>query len=558
MADLTKKRGGKMSAFSPKKYLSLAIWFLAVSLSAHAQGRPKLIVVVVVDQMRADYLERFAAFENGGLHFFATQGANFLNANYDHLPTETCLGHSIVLSGRNPAHTGIVANDWYDRDHHKMTYCVEDTDSPLEGGAGPGISPKNFIGENFSDWLQTSYAGARVFSISLKDRAAVTLGGHHPRGAFWFAHDTGNFMTSRYYGAQLPPWADEFNRKRIIDTYAGKQWTQVLDPDSPAYHRHEVVGQFPHPMPAKTGRELNEAVYSSPFGDELLETFTEAAVTANHLGQNSSSAPDLLAISFSSNDAVGHEFGPDSPEIADEQIRLDRTIGKLVELLSSRVGSENILWALSADHGAEPTPEAERELDHNNTARRLPFADAQRSIETQLSSIFKITGPMHWFAGQTDSMLYFDDAALAAHNISVSAASKAMAEQVRDVPGIDSFYDTSHLDSVEGWIGTFLRNSAFPGRSGDVYYLTSQWTLFSIKPSGTSHGYPWPYDTHVPVVIAGWRVGAQRIANDIHVVDLAPTLAALTDVQLPSSEVVDGRSRKYLLTISNSARLKEH
>jgi predicted AlkP superfamily pyrophosphatase or phosphodiesterase len=526
----------------------------ALVVAAAAQPHPKLIVVIVVDQMRADYLERFAAYENGGLHFFATQGANFLNANYDHMPTETCLGHSVVLSGRNPSHTGIVANEWYDRASGKMNYCVADPNSPLVGDSGPGVSPRNFIGENFADWIQTSYPGARVFSLSLKDRAAITLGGHRPQGVFWFSHDSGNFISSRYCAQQLPAWVNEFNRKHMIDSYAGKQWTPILDVSSPAYHTHEVAGQFPHRMLDKADPALYEAVYSSPFGDELLEILAEAAIKANHLGENTSGAPDLLAIGFSSNDSVGHAFGPDSPEIADEQIRLDRTIGHLIETVSARIGSQNILWVLSADHGAEPTPEAERELDHNQSARRIPFSDAQSSIETQLNAIFKIKGPMHWFAGQTDSMLYFDKAELARHNISVSAASKALATQVHGVPGIDRFYDTPHLDSVPGWIGRCLRNSAFPERSGDVYYLTSQWTLFSSKPNGTSHGYPWPYDTHVPIVFAGWHIGPQRIPAEIQVVDLAPTLADLTGAQIPPSERIDGRSRKNLLIIGANTK----
>jgi len=529
---------------------------LFTGVATAAQAHPKLIVIIVVDQMRADYLDRFAAYENGGLHFFTTQGADFLNANYAHMPTETCLGHSIVLSGRNPAHTGIVANEWYDRDHRKLTYCVADADSSLLGDSGPGVSPNNFIGENFSDWLQTSYPGARVFSLSLKDRAAITLGGHHPQGVFWFSHQTGNFITSRYYAQHLPAWVDEFNRKHVIDSYAGKLWMPMLDANSPAYHIHEVAGQFPHPMPARAGRELYERVYSSPFGDELLEAFAEAAITALQLGQNANGAPDLLALALSSNDAVGHEFGPDSPEIADEQIRLDRTIERLVEILSSRLGSQNLLWALSADHGAEPTPEAERELNHNPSARRIAFSDAQRSIEIQLNSLFKITGAMHWFVAQTDSMLYFDNTELARHNISLSAAREALATRVHDVPGVDAFYDTAHLDSVHGWIGTCLKNSNFPQRSGDVYYLTSQWTLFSSKTTGASHGYPWPYDTHVPVVLAGWRISSQRIPEDVQVVDLAPTLAELTAVHAPASEVVDGRSRVNLLSAGSGALRK--
>ena len=521
----------------------LTACLLATVFKVEGQPHPKLIVVIVVDQMRADYLERFGAYEHGGLHFFATQGANFLNANYDHMPTETCLGHSILLSGRNPVHTGIVANDWYDRDKSKMTYCVEDANSPLMGDAAAGVSPKNFIGDNFGDWLQASYPGARVFSLSLKDRAAVLLAGHHPQGVFWFSHEKGTFLTSRYYAEQLPPWLDEFNSKHVIDSYAGKQWTTMLDANSPAYHTHEVAGQFPHAMPEKAGRDLYDAVYSSPFGDELLESLAETLVTADSLGENANHAPDLLAISFSSNDSVGHAFGPDSPEIADEQMRLDRTLGQLLEALSNRLGSQNILWALSADHGGEPTPEAEQELDHNRSARRLPFSDALQSIETQLDAVFKLTGKIHWFAGHTDGMLYFDRSELARHNISLKAAREALATKVHNVPGVDGFYDTANLSSVKGSIGICLRNSVFPGRSGDVYYLTSEWTLFSSKPTGTSHGYPWPYDFHVPFVLAGWHVGPQRIEQSVQVVDLAPTLAELTGVHTSSSEVIDGRSR---------------
>jgi arylsulfatase A-like enzyme len=226
---------------------------------------------------------------------------------------------------------------------------------------------------------------------------------------------------------------------------------------------------------------------------------------------------------------------------------LDRTLGHLMEALNKQVGAENILWALSADHGAEPTPEAEQELRGNKAARRVPFSEAMQAIQSQLNAIFKITGEMRWFAGQTDTMLYFDRAELARHNISLTAASQALATQVKNVPGIDAFYDVTHLDSVQGWIGPFLRNSVFPARSGDVYYLPSQWTLFSTKPTGTSHGDPWPYDTHVPLVLAGWHIKAQQITENVHVADLAPTLAELTGVHWPDSEVIDGKSRKGLL-----------
>ena len=531
-----------------KQYaLPFVVTLLGCALPLGAQPHPRLIVVLVVDQMRADYLDRFAAYETGGFRFLSEHGANFVNATYEHMPTETCLGHSVLLSGRNPAHTGIVANDWYDRKTGRMTYCVEDDDSVLTGANGTAVSPKNFLGDNFCDWLQSAYPGARVFSLSLKDRAAILMAGKHPQGVFWFSHDSGAFITSSYYDKELPEWVRQFNNGMFVDSFAGRDWKPVLGKASPAYHRNEVDGQFPHQMAKVRGRQLNDAVYGSPFGDELLEAFAEAAVRSNYLGENKHNAPDLLAIGFSSNDAVGHQYGPDSPEIADEQIRLDRTLGHFINMLTTRLGSSNILWVLSADHGVEPTPEAEETLRHNKAAQRRQFAQALQSTEEQLRAIFNVSKDIHWFAAQTDTMLYFDRAELARYGITVDAAVDALTSKVKDVPGISGFYSAKHPSSIDHDIDAIVRNSAFPERSGDVYYLTTQWTLFSSKNTGTSHADPWPYNTHVPLILAGWHILPQRISTRVRVADVAPTLAELTHVERPESEALDGRSRRELL-----------
>ena len=516
----------------------------ARSQSANSSGpRPKLVVLVVVDQMRADYLERFAAYETGGLHFFATRGADFLNANYQHTPTETCLGHSILLSGRNPAHTGIVANDWYDRDAGKMAYCVDDPTSPIIGGQGAAVSPRNLIGENFSDWIQAAYPGSHVYAMALKDRSAILMAGHKPQGAFWYSTQSGQFVSSRYYGEALPQWVSDFNARGPVAPYAGKDWMPLLDANSPAYHTHQVAWQFPHHMPDASGK-LGDAVYSSPFGDEVLESFAESAVTANHLGEKTgaSTGPDVLELGFSSNDAIGHAYGPDSPEIADEQIRLDRTVGKLMDFLNQRLGEKNVLWVLSGDHGAEPTPEAQQELDHNAAAQRIPPAQVTAAITAQLNAIFHITGDMHWFASASDPMLYFDRDELKRHNIPLDDARQALVEKVKDVPGVEGFYDPSQADKIPGWIGPFIRNSVFPARSGDVYYLVKEWTLVSFGRGGTSHSDPWPYDTHVPLILAGWRIQPAQIPAEVHIADLAPTLASLLGVKPPADEPLDGKS----------------
>lgn len=533
--------------FSYFKYVVQFLCFVVLTIPVlQAETRPKLIVVIIVDQMRADYLDRFAPYENSGLHFFSTEGADFIHADYQHLPTETCVGHSVLLSGRNPEHTGIVGNEWYDRTTGKMEYCVADSVSTMIGGSGQPVSPRNLVGENFSDWLQASFPGARVYSLSLKDRAAILMGGHHPQGAFWFSHSNGAFVTSRYYAKELPHWVETFNSRHLADAYAGRTWIPLLSSDSPAYNTNEVASEFPHPMPKEPGSKLYDAVYGSPFGDELLEKFAETAINSNDLGKNLH-GPDLLAVSFSSNDLVGHAYGPDSPEIADEQIRLDRTLGQLMKFVNTRIGKGNVLWALSADHGSEPEPEAEKALRHNLAAQRLPFADALQVITTKLNAIFHVSDDMRWFAAYTDTMLYFDTQALVAHHISLAAARHVLANDVHDVPGVQAFYDTTDLKSVKGWIGTDLRNSYFPARSPDVYYLTKEWTYFSSRPTGTSHADPWPYDSHAPFVIAGWNIEPRRITDEVQVTDLAPTLAELAGVHSPKNEVIDGRSRKLLL-----------
>jgi hypothetical protein len=433
-----------------------------------------------------------------------------------------------------------VANEWFDRASGKKMYCVEDPASPLILGKGEGVSPKNFIGDGLGDWVQASFTGARVYSISLKDRAAILMGGRHPQGAFWYSHDLGQFTTSQYYGSQLPTWVDEFNKKHPADGYAGKSWTPVLDSASPAYHTKEVTSQFPHAMPDRPGRALYDAVYGSPFGDEVLEAFAETVITANKLGTGNT--PDLLAISFSSNDAVGHAYGPDSPEIADEQIRLDRTLGRLMSFVNEKFGKKNVLWALSADHGAEPTPEAERTLNNNPAAQRLPFSEAMKSVERQLNTIFRISGEMNWFSANVDTMLYFDQAQLAKHEITLDAARQALITKVRDVPGVAGFYDASGPSAPE-WMKTFIQNSDYPARSGDVYYLTKEWTYFSSQPTGTSHGDPWPYDTHVPFAFVGWHIHPQRVNQDVHVADFSPTLGELVGIPASKSGKPDGSSR---------------
>lgn len=255
-----------------------------------------------------------------------------------------------------------------------------------------------------------------------------------------------------------------FLRRQGVDATPGTELAGLSHPRSEGSVSPSNTGE--------PGPELYESIYASPFGDELLERFAEATISATDLGEadTGQDTPDLLDVSFSSNDAVGHAYGPDSPEIADEQIRLDRTLGQLITFVDSKMGKQNVLWVLSADHGSEPEPEAEREFNDNTAAERLPFSEVLNSAREQLDAIFHVAGDMKWFAARPDGMLYFDSAELERHHIEIAAARRALAEQVRDVPGIEGLYDMSQLRRVRG----ILRNSCFPDRSGDVYYLTKK------------------------------------------------------------------------------------
>jgi predicted AlkP superfamily pyrophosphatase or phosphodiesterase len=273
-------------------------------------------------------------------------------------------------------------------------------------------------------------------------------------------------------------------------------------------------------------------VFDSPFGDELLEAFVEAMVSSNDLGRREQ--PDLLTVSFSSNDSVGHEYGPDSAEIADEQIRLDRTIGKLMQVVNDRVGQGQVLWALTADHGSEPTPEAERARG-NAQAKRIPMSRVMKSVEEQLNLIFHQRLDFHWFAAVTEPGLYLDQASLLRAHLPAARVRQALATQVH-VDGIAGFYDMAHVRSIKGHFGDLLRNSYFPARSGDIYYIADEWTLLSDHPTGTSHANPYSYDTHVPFCLEGSGIAPERISDPVHVTDLAPTLAALLGIKWQTDE----------------------
>src|SRR5256884_945304 len=332
--------------------------------------KPRLVVVITVDQLRPDYLERYRPQLVGGFAMLLKGGASFTDAYQDHAVTETAPGHSTILSGRWPAHTGIIRN----------LAGVQDQAAPLIGVNGPGASPTRFRGTAFFDWLKAADPGARALSVSGKDRGAILPIGRAKQQVYWYAG--GGFTTSRYYADSLPEWVRVFNGRRIPFKAAGATWNLLLpdrsytEPDSEPYENGGQDFTFPHRLsPDSAGAALG--LLAVPSMDSLTLAFALEGVRA--LGLGSRGAVDLLAVSLSTTDYVGHAYGPDSREIHDQVVRLDRSLGSFLQQLFVRYGSGNVLIVLTADHGVTPFPEHSRAEGHR---------DAQRvNVDTLLAAV---------------------------------------------------------------------------------------------------------------------------------------------------------------------------
>jgi predicted AlkP superfamily pyrophosphatase or phosphodiesterase len=485
--------------------------------------QPKLVVAIIVDQFRYDYLTRFRADYHGGLHQLLTQGANFTNAFYEQVPTVTAVGHSIFMSGAMPSVSGIIGNNWYDREEGKVVTSVCDWDEKQVGGghgeaegsrctdADPA-SPKRLLVSTLGDELRTANAKSKVIGVSIKARGAILPSGHRAAGAYWFDDETGNFITSTYYVKELPQWASSFNSQKLAAKYVDRKWEGF-----PKWNFHAPAdSKLPY---------LN--IPGSPWGNELIEGFAEAAISGEQLGQRG--VTDLLTISFSSNDYVGHRAGPDSPEARDMSIRTDQLLAKLFRQIDEKVGMKNTVVVLSADHGVAPTPE-------QDAADKMPggrlLADLEEVVNSALNKKF---GKAAWLMpGAGETALYFNYEAL--KTVKQSEIFSAARDAIYAVPQLHvvRVYSREQMDNgVEGdFIARAETNGYFPRRSGDLFLIFEP--NYIPGSSGTSHFSPYAYDRHVPVLFMGPGIKPGRYDETVAPNDIAPTLATMLNLQTPS------------------------
>lgn len=517
-----------------------------------AEEKPRLVVMLVFDQMRGDYLTRWEGlFAEGGFKRLTGDGAWYVNCHYPYAYTMTGPGHATISTGCPPMTHGIVGNEWYDRKEAKAVNCVgSDRHSQIPPPPPPkdkkkhdlkGVSPARLLAPTFADALKDQLGeDARVVAVSLKDRSSVLPGGKRPDACYW-ADKNGQFVTSNYYRDAVHGWVKEFNKEKFVDQWHGKQWLR-LRPDldyekysGPDDGKGENKGShqgytFPHPFtdgPKKDRANYYAAVAASPFGNDVLLALAKKAVVAEKLG--SRDKPDFLSISFSSNDLVGHAWGADSQEVLDVTLRSDLIVKELLTFLDEKVGKDKYVVAMTADHGICPLPEVSR--SKGLEARRVDLNKMLRAGEEHLDQTFSVGsgGPDEkkdagkkedankpreskkgefkgkWLTTHKSLMLYFNQKYLASRGVTTEHAARVLARWMARQPGIATAYTRADLlrDDLPDEVARMTRRSFFPERSGDVMLIVERYCLLTSTLTGTTHGTPWEYDTHVPLVAMG-------------------------------------------------------
>jgi predicted AlkP superfamily pyrophosphatase or phosphodiesterase len=522
--------------------IGVIAFLLIVPLPGQEQPfKPRLILVLAIDQMRYDYLTRFNDLYEGGFRTVLDHGAVFTNARYRHSATETGPGHSVILSGMHPSHSGIVANDWWDAYRKKSVNVVEDPVQSPVGGEGRGASPVNFLGFTLGDVLKAKNPNSHIVGISLKDRSAVLMAGHRGDAAYWYETNGGNFITSTYYMREAPAWLIQWNSRRMADSYFGKPWIRVL-PDERIYEKYAgkdaIEGEwdrkdivFPHmPRGAAHSPEYYDDIRRTPAADEMTLSAAIEAMRVHHLGEDD--APDVFGISFSGSDVIGHTYGPDSQEQMDEFLRLDRILGTLFKEIDGRIGLRNTIVVLSADHGVMPLVENLRAKGID--ARRATFKSLEDPVRQALQNRFR--GIPDLISARRDTDFYFNEAVIRQHKLDRRTVERTAIDALMSTGIVEKVYTQADLLSDSASDDPYLplfRNAFFQPRSPHLMVLVKEYTYLDERPGGTGHGTAHDYDRHVPVIFMGTGIKPGRYSEPCGPEDIAPTLAKLLGLNYP-------------------------
>lgn len=486
--------------------------------------------------MRADHLERYSKEYSGGFKRLVSEGIWFSNASLGYANTSTAPGHASMATGCYPSKSGIVGNNYIDRKTNRRVYSVEDSSMAAVEGEGGARSPKNLLTTAIGDWLKAASPQSKVVSISYKDRPAVLMGGKKPNYAFWYDRANGHMVTSSYYANTLPEWARTFNASNWIERNLPPAWMK-LKADS-VYERYgpdSLQGEslwsgstsFPHPF--RTDRKAGQA-FDSPYGNTMLLDFAREALRGEELGKRG--VTDLLCISLSSTDNIGSSFGPNSHEMIDNLLRLDLALDSFMSELISAYGRDRLLIVLAGDHGVLPLPEYLTTVEHRFARRFNNGKEIQQNL-TRLDSLLrlelKVTEPIVREG-------FINYAVLRKLDKDPRRVESQVRELLMNVDGVvDVYFGTELLDpkTLQRPYLEAYRRSFLPSRSPDFYIRNCEYCLVTDAKVGTSHGAPYPYDAHVPIIFWGAQYGNRKVDRPVHTVDIAPTLAKILKIKTP-------------------------
>jgi arylsulfatase A-like enzyme len=531
-----------------KIYIALLCFSISILnplIQAQSKSNPKLpkaVIVISYDQMRGDYPESFSRFwGNRGFNRIMKEGAYSPLCHFNHVSNMTCPGHAVLLTGSYPSLTGIVSNDFFDSPSGCICYCTEDKKHPVKGNPSIGRSPELLKQLTLGDVLQKKHPKSKGLAIALKDRSAILMAGRNPQNTvLWFDWKTQNFTTSSYY--TQPSWLDDLNRTLPYTAYAGKVWRTII-PDSISYEDSVIVEgnfpggnfTFPHEIGVPGQQHYTEAMLTSPFGISYLFESAKFAIKNNEIGNDE--ITDIVSIGVSTTDFLGHTFGPDSREIQELYIHADSILGDFLDHLDQTIGKQNYLVVIASDHGVSPIPEYITRFGKVPVdAGRINEKTLKETLEKEIGKKCGQKENATWIKYIEPPSIFLNDTTILSSGYETNMIVDTLCTVLSKIDGIAHAVPTSMIQQgliPPGWTKELLemyRNDIHPDRTGEIMFMVKPYWLFGSKPA--SHGTPYDYDTHVPLMFFGGGISPMQIQGKTDPADIVPTLAHILQVNI--------------------------
>lgn len=529
---------------NPKKMLLafslLALTFPSLQAQKTTLNRPKLVVGVMVDQMRWDFLYRYYdRYSENGFKRLLREGFACENTFIPYAQTVTAAGHASVYTGSVPAINGIMGNEWYDRSLGRTVYCVEDPTEKTVGGneKAMAMSPRNMWATSITDEMRlaTNFK-SKVIGIAIKDRGGILPAGHSANAAYWYDGSSGSWVSSTYYMNELPVWVNSFNSRKLVDSFYRMDWNTLYpinsyvqsDADDKPYEgksSYDPKPGFPHLLSAQVGKNYN-AISSTPHGPTYTLEFAKSALLSEELGKDEFT--DFLALSLSSPDYIGHQYGPNSVEIEDAYLRLDKDLAQFFAFLDAKVGKGQYLFFITADHGVAHTPGFLKE--HKIPASVIPYGKSA----AENAAIAKF-GLKNIVEASDNYQLYLNYKTIDSAKLDLELVRKFIIDELNKDPNVLLAFDNRNISAANILLGAkemFIKGYNAK-RGGDIQIILKPQFFYGLQ-TGTTHGTWYPYDAHIPLVWMGWGIKPGKMYRETYMTDIAATLAAILKIQMPN------------------------